>query len=85
MPTRRALSFLILVLLGPSGCATKEERPWYKLGKDYTTAEFNRDRESCTKDKKLDEECMKAKGWVAVTQDLARPQPPQTQGPPPRY
>lgn len=85
MPTRRALSFLILVLLGPVGCATKEGPLWYKPGKDYTTAEFNRDRESCTKDKKLDEGCMKAKGWVAVTQDLARPQPPQTQGSPPRY
>lgn len=73
MRTRPALCFLALLLLNESGCSAQQERPWQKLGKDYTTAEFNRDRDSCTKEKKLDHACMKAKGWVLVSPDLPEP------------
>jgi hypothetical protein len=75
MRTRPALCFLALLLLSQAGCASREEPLWYKPGRDYTTAEFNRDRDSCTKEKKLDHACMKAKGWVPVSPDLPAPAP----------
>ena len=69
MLTRGAL-FLLAVLLGSAtGCASLGEPLWYKPGGTYTTAEFNRDRDSCTRDKTLDPECMKTKGWVPVSPD----------------
>ena len=71
MLRRPAVCFLALLLLTEVGCSTQPERPWYK--KDSTTAEFNRDRDSCTKDKRLDQTCMKTKGWVQVSPD--RPEP----------
>lgn len=79
MPTRHAFFLLVLLLGGTFGCALSDERLWYKPGGNYTTAEFNQDRDACTRDKKLDEECLKAKGWVAVSPDrpapTAQPQP----------
>jgi len=85
MLRRPAVCFLALLLLSESGCASKEEPLWQKLGKEYTTAEFNRDRDSCMKDKKLDQACMKAKGWVPVSPDRAEPAPikdPEKRPPP---
>ncbi len=76
MRIRPALGILALLLLSESGCASKEEPVWYKPAKEYTTAEFNRDRDSCMKDKKLDYACMKAKGWEPVRPDRAEPSPP---------
>lgn len=76
MKARQILSRLSLLLLIGSGCAPKEEPLWYKPAKEYTTAEFNRDRDSCTKDKKLDYACMKAKGWMQVSPDRPEPTPP---------
>src|SRR5437867_7738336 len=55
-----------------SGCAT-EEREWMKLDQKYTTAEFRRDLAACTIKGKLDEECMKARGWVAVAPPKGEP------------
>ena len=55
-----------------SGCAT-EEREWMKLNQKYTTAEFRRDLAACTIKGTLDEECMKARGWVAVAPPKAEP------------
>ena len=81
-----AVCFLALLLLTEGGCSTQQEHSWIKPSKDYTTAEFNRDRESCMKDKKLDYACMKAKGWVPVSPD--RPEPAAVKDPekrPPPY
>ncbi len=79
MPTRRVFFLLVLLLGSAFGCASSDERLWYKPGGNYTTAEFNRDRDACTKGNKLDEECLKAKGWVTVSPD----RPTQTAPPPP--
>ena len=76
MPMRGAF-FLLLLLLGSTfGCALSDERLWYKPGGNYTTAEFNQDRDACTRGKKLDEECLKAKGWVPVNPDPTPTTPP---------
>lgn len=67
---------VVLSLLGigivVSGCAT-DEREWMKLDQKYTTAEFRRDLSECTTKGKLDEECMKGRGWVAVAPPKAEP------------
>ena len=54
---------LALPLLG--GCVT-DEREWMKLNERYTVDEFRRDREACSKSGKLDDACMRSRGWVAV-------------------
>ncbi len=78
MPMHSAFFLLVLLLGSTFGCAMSDERLWYKPGGNYTTAEFNQDRDACTRDKKLDEECLKAKGWVTVSPD----RPPPTVSPP---
>ena len=81
MPTRGAF-FLLLWLLGSTfGCGTGDERRWQKMGVEYTTAEFNRDVDACTRNKKLDDECLKAKGWVPFNPDRPASAPAPT---PPR-
>ena len=78
MLTRRAFFLLVLLLGSTFGCASSDERLWYKPGGNYTTAEFNQDRDACTRGKKLDEECLKAKGWVSVNPDRPAPTPSPT-------
>jgi hypothetical protein len=48
-----------------AGCAT-DERQWLKRNEKYTTEEFRRDHEACSKSGKLDDACMRSRGWVAV-------------------
>ncbi len=65
------------------GCAS-EEKEWMKLGQKYTVAEFRRDYSACSQSGRLDEPCMRSRGWVAVspgapvekTTEPARPGPP---------
>jgi hypothetical protein len=80
MPTRGAFFVLFLLLGSALGCASSDERLWYKPGGNYTTAEFNQDRDACTRGKKLDEECLKAKGWVTVSPDRPTPTAPPPRG-----
>jgi hypothetical protein len=58
----------ILVLaagLAAAGCSS-DERQWLKLDQKYTTEEFRRDHAECSKGGKLDDACMRSRGWVAV-------------------
>jgi hypothetical protein len=64
MRARMVLSVLAIVIV-VSSCAT-DEREWMKIDQKYTTAEFRRDLAECTIKGKLDEECMKTRGWVTV-------------------
>jgi hypothetical protein len=80
---------LLVVLIAMSaalalgGCAS-EEKEWMKLDQKFTVAEFRRDYTSCSRNGKLDESCMRGKGWVAVSPgtplekavEPARPGPP---------
>ncbi len=59
-------SGVLVVALAMCACGT-DDREWMKLDQTYTTAEFRRDLQDCTVKGKLDDECMKARGWVAVT------------------
>ena len=48
------------------------DKQWYKPNVNYTAADFERDRATCTdkKSKILDEDCMKERGWVALGGDI---------------
>jgi type IV pilus biogenesis protein CpaD/CtpE len=78
MPMRRAFVLLGALIGVAFGCASGNESLWQKIGVDYTTAEFNRDVDACTKNKKLDEECLKAKGWTPFNPDRPAPAPSPT-------
>lgn len=54
------------LVLALAGCAGPE-REWMKTGQRYTVEEFRRDVKECTRERKLDEECMRQRGWVAVS------------------
>ncbi len=49
-----------------AGCAS-DNREWLKLDQKYTTEEFRRDYSECSKSGTLDDDCMKSRGWVAVS------------------
>ena len=55
---------IVATLLAP-GCVT-DERQWLKLDEKYTTEDFRRDHTACSKSGKLDDACMRGRGWVAV-------------------
>jgi hypothetical protein len=65
MQWRSVLWGLLLVVPAAAGCVT-DERSWMKLNEKYTTEEFRRDREACMKGGKIDDVCMRSRGWVAV-------------------
>ena len=61
----------VLVL---AACGTETERQWMKLDQSYTTADFRRDYAACTKSGNVDDDCMKARGWTAVTPPATKKQ-----------
>jgi hypothetical protein len=63
--------FPLAALLLAACSASEPEKQWYKPNVDYTAAEFDRDRTACTdKQKVLDEECMKQRGWATLGGDI---------------
>jgi hypothetical protein len=48
-----------------AGCAS-DDRQWMKLSEKYTTEDFRRDHAACSKGGRLDDSCMRGRGWVAV-------------------
>lgn len=79
---RWCLLFIVAaVVLG--SCSTESDRQWYKPAANYTVDEFKRDRDGCTKQNVLDEQCMKERGWVPLTSDRpaeTAPKPPPAKG-----
>ena len=82
MRTSRVV-FLLAAVAALAGCTA--DKQWMKVGEPYTTAEFRKDYADCskTKDGKLDEECMRGRGWVDMKPSRgdraadAPPTPPQ--------
>jgi hypothetical protein len=77
----------IALTLAVCGCAS-EEKEWMKVDQKYTNAEFQRDYAACSRGTTLDENCMRGKGWVAVSPgkvekavEVQRPGPPSGIGP----
>jgi hypothetical protein len=80
-----------LALAWFAGCSAIEEKEWMKVGEKYTTAEFRKDMRDCSKTGKVDEDCMRARGWVSVSpgrvpdKPLQPPTPTPTRSTPGRY
>ena len=74
MPGMRRLFLLLPVAaltLAACSSSSDSDKQWYKPNVDYTAADFERDRLVCTdKKKKLDEECLKQRGWIALGGDI---------------
>ncbi len=66
---------LTVTLLTLAACYAGEiEKQWYKPNDPkYTTADFQRDRVECTKNRVLDEACLKQRGWVSLSGDREPP------------
>lgn len=75
-------ALLVVLIAGTLAACASAEKQWTKPGADYTVAEFQRDRAACEKDGKVDDDCLKQRGWVPLTPDAAPPsaQPPTTRG-----
>jgi hypothetical protein len=59
---------LMLALGALAACASStENREWMKVDQKYTGEEFRRDVAACSKSGKLDDTCMRARGWVDVS------------------
>jgi hypothetical protein len=63
MNVRLALVLAAVAIV--AACQPGPNRPWLKPG-PYTSAEFKRDTEACTRHGDLDSACMEARGWIAV-------------------
>jgi hypothetical protein len=73
---------LVAVLAGCGGA----DREWMKLDQPYTAAEFRRDLAACSPSGKVDEACMKSRGWVSVNPPKAdKAPPPPSRAPARRY
>jgi hypothetical protein len=76
-------------LLALAGCASeRQSRQWMKLDQNYTTEEFRRDHVACTTDKRLDDTCMRSRGWVDVSpskNEEKTPTDPDARRPSPSY
>ena len=79
---RRLILLLSVAALALAACSSSEsDKQWYKPNVDYTAADFERDRVACTEKKKkvLDEDCMKQRGWAALSGDIEPPiKPPDS-------
>ena len=69
------LTFGLALVTFLGACSLDPEKQWYKPGGNYTAAEFDRDSKACTKSRVLDEECLKARGWVPLSGDIVKKQP----------
>ena len=78
---RHALGVLIALTL-LAACAPSDDREWMKPGQTYTRADFKRDVEACTRAGKLDDACMRERGWIAVSPGKSDKQPAERM---PRY
>ncbi|MBI1736861.1 MAG: hypothetical protein HYR51_16965 [Candidatus Rokubacteria bacterium] len=64
------LSRAWLIALAAAGllaaCASSDDREWMKVNERYSVEDFRRDHAACSKSGKLDDACMRSRGWVDV-------------------
>jgi hypothetical protein len=77
---------LAIITLSLWACSLEKGKQWYKPNDNYTVAEFERDQKACTKNRALDETCLRERGWVGITADddkgpsPVRPEAPKAGG-----
>lgn len=70
----RLIALACVVALPLAACSLDPEKQWYKPSGTYTSADFDRDTKACTKNRELDETCLKQRGWVPLSGDLVKKQ-----------
>ena len=63
-------------------CA-RDDRQWMKVNTSYTVEEFRRDYAECSRSGKLDDACMRSRGWVDMSSKMEKPAVPPEQKPSP--
>ena len=81
--------FLVAGVLTVAACGSAaDDREWMKVNERYTIQDFRRDHAECTRSGKLDDVCMRNRGWVDVSARKAPEQVPlperKVYAPPPR-
>ena len=66
---------IVLAALVLAACSASDSREWMKVDQRYTKQEFQRDHKSCTRDGKLDDSCMRQRGWVPVNPSTSESAP----------
>jgi len=80
MWTRLALAGL--VVLGLVGCSARDDRQWMKVNTPYTVGEFQRDYAECAPKGKLNDACMRSRGWIDMSSKMEKvPEPPKVYAP----
>jgi hypothetical protein len=74
------LRVALVALVALAGCVSAPEREWMKINERYTVADFRRDHAECSHKGKLDEACMRSRGWVDVKRP-AEKSPDVSEGP----
>jgi hypothetical protein len=80
----QALMVLLVGVALALGACASQEKEWMKVDEKYTVAEFRRDYAACSKGTSVNEDCMRSKGWVAVSPGgkVEKTVEPQRPGPP---
>jgi hypothetical protein len=73
---------LIALALVVLGCSSGPDHDWMRAdNSNYTSADFRRDLGACTKAGKLDETCMRDRGWITVRPQTETKAPDRLRGP----
>ena len=67
------VAVVVIVALLLAGCVSSDERQWMKIKTEYTAAEFRRDLAECSENGELNDDCMRGRGWVALTPRAEKP------------
>ena len=72
------VTLLVLSVAGfGAACAAHDNRQWMKVSEPYTVEEFRRDYADCSKSGKLDDTCLRSRGWVDVSGSKEKIQEPE--------
>lgn len=71
----------MLSTLGMVACSAADNREWMKVDQRYTKQEFVRDHKECSRGGKLDEPCMRQRGWLPVSPSKTDAEPPEVRPP----
>lgn len=61
---RTVVSLLALLAASLVGGCAEPDKQWMKVGESYTSAEFRRDYAACSNYGRLNEDCLRARGWI---------------------
>ena len=58
---------LALAIAALVACGSTDDREWMKVNEKYSGEDFRRDVKACSTSGRLDDTCMRSRGWVDVS------------------